>query len=65
MTPIKDIILCGNVVATRDQANGVHIVAIAPSPKDAEWLAWSLGRAHSVEVVTAVALPPMGALHDA
>lgn len=57
MTPIKDIIRSGAVVATRDHSDQLGPLILTASPEDATWVAWSLGRAHGVDVVEVPLLP--------
>lgn len=48
MTPILIVAWSGTLVCTIDTAGFVEPVAVAVSEQQAEWLAWSLGRAHAV-----------------
>lgn len=57
MTPIKDIVYCGTTIATRDHADGIEVCAVAPDASKAEWIAWSMGLAHSVPVTKVDELP--------
>lgn len=50
MTPIKLILLAGTAVHTVDHADQARLIAVAPTPTDAEWLANSLAMAHEVDV---------------
>jgi hypothetical protein len=50
-TPIKQIATSGVQIFTVDYADIATLVACAASEEQAEWLGWSLGRAHNVEHV--------------
>lgn len=49
MTPIKMIVWRGVKVFSMDHADKLKLVCLAVNEEDAEWLVWSLGRAHNVE----------------
>lgn len=48
MTPIKCIMRSGVMVFTVDYNDEATLVCVGASQEQAEWTAWSLGRAHSV-----------------
>lgn len=51
MTPLKAIAWRGVKVYGVDQADKLELLCLATTEKKAEWIAWSLGRAHAVEHV--------------
>jgi hypothetical protein len=57
MTPIKFIGWFGTLVFAVDHSGQVNPIAAAVSVDQAEWLAWSLGRAHGVEARKVDGLP--------
>ena len=57
MTPIQYIGYHKTLVFTVDWSNAVNHVAVAFSEEQAEWLAWSLGRAHNVDYKKFDAIP--------
>lgn len=50
MTPIKTILVFGNMILIEDMAGGIELKATCPNPRDAEWLASSLGAFHKKPV---------------
>lgn len=51
MTPIKHILVSGIRIFTVDWADKAEFLANAGTREKAEWIGWSLARAHSVELV--------------
>jgi hypothetical protein len=50
MTPIKTIMVFGNMVLVEDMAGNIELKAMCPNERDAEWLAGSLGEYHKKPV---------------
>lgn len=48
LTPITAVQWHGSAVFARDTAGYLTLLAVAVSGESAEWLAWSIGRAHKV-----------------
>ena len=50
MTPMKTILVFGNMILVEDMAGGIELKATCPNERDADWLASSLGEYHHVPV---------------
>jgi hypothetical protein len=50
MTPIKFILRSGVLVFAVDTSDTATLICTGSSETQAAWVAWSLGKAHSVEV---------------
>jgi hypothetical protein len=61
MTPIHQIIVEESLIFTEDTTGNKYQQGQGTSPDNAEWMGWSLARAHAVplKVIRTVAAPPV------
>lgn len=59
MTPIKDFLVYGNMIFTRDHADIVELTAVCPDTQKTDWVVATLAKLHGKQFHDLSSMPGM------